>query len=298
MKKRKIKRLLLVLLAILLLPGCLVMQEGEETDTTATPIPPIIMEPSQIETVLQCYQNTVYVYRANIDQSVLTTNLQAQYLLLMNKDKSLGADYVPASLSRLTCPTHYDEELEMESRAAEALIQMYREMQADGIDIEKLMVTSAYRSYEYQRLTYNAHLRKEMEGISVEAINCLGEDYIRTTYWDRNKNALSEADARKVVQSYSAQPGQSEHQTGLCIDFITPEMDDKLTVLFEETEAFEWLSKNAYRFGFILRYPEGKTQITGYTYEPWHYRFVGREAATNMYFANLTLEEYLSICSV
>ena len=61
---------------------------------------------------------------------------------------------------------------------------------------------------------------------------------------------------------------------------------------FEKTPAFEWLSQNAYKFGFILRYPNGKESITGYTYEPWHYRFVGREAATDMYYAGLTLEEY------
>lgn len=297
MKKNKLNCFLLLLLACLSLQSCILLQAEEET-TTAPLKPPIIMEPSQIETVLQCYQNTVYVYRADIDQSVLTTELQARYLLLMNKEKSLGAEYVPASLSPVTCPTHYDEKLEMESRAAEALVQMYREMQADGINVDDLMVTSAYRSYEYQRLTYNAHLRKEMEGISVEAINCLGEEYIRATYWDRNKSTLSETDAHKVVQSYSAKPGQSEHQTGLCVDFITSGMDDKLTVQFEESEAFAWLSENAYRFGFILRYPEGKEEITGYTYEPWHYRFVGREAATNMYFADLTLEEYLAICKV
>ncbi len=293
MRKNKLKQLLLLLSVCMLLQGCILLPTVEESVTTLET--PTIMEPSKIETVLQCYENTAYVYRADIDQSVLTTNLQARYLLLMNKEKSLGADYVPSSLSILTCPTHYDEELELESRAAEALIQMYREMKVDGV--QDLMVTSAYRSYSYQKQTYNAHLRKEMQGISVEAINFLGEEYIRATYWDQGIGSLNVADAHKVVQSYSAKPGQSEHQTGLCIDFITSTMDDKLTVQFEETEAFAWLSENAYRFGFILRYPEGKEKITGYTYEPWHYRFVGREAATNMYFADLTLEEYLSICN-
>ena len=94
-----------------------------------------------------------------------------------------------------------------------------------------------------------------------------------------------------MVLSYSAYPGTSEHQTALCVDLITS--SGKLDVNFAQTEAFAWLSQNAYRFGFILRYPEGKEEVTGYSYEPWHYRFVGREAATDIHFGGLTLETYL-----
>ena len=72
-------------------------------------------------------------------------------------------------------------------------------------------------------------------------------------------------------------------------------MDGKLTTAFENTEAFAWLAKNAYKFGFILRYPKGKENITGYTYEPWHYRFVGREAATDIHVGELTFEQYLQL---
>jgi D-alanyl-D-alanine carboxypeptidase len=72
-------------------------------------------------------------------------------------------------------------------------------------------------------------------------------------------------------------------------------MNGNLTELFEETAAFVWLVENAYKFGFILRYPKGKESITGYTYEPWHYRFVGADAATEIHERGLTLEEYLGI---
>ena len=106
---------------------------------------------------------------------------------------------------------------------------------------------------------------------------------------------MSREDAKKVVLSYSAYPGTSEHQTGLCVDFITEEMGGDLTVAFEGTQAFAWLSENAHKFGFILRYPKEKESVTGYTYEPWHYRFVGREAATDIHLASLTLEEYLNL---
>lgn len=259
------------------------MQSTATTDRSDIPLP---------NPILTRYQNVQYIYHADINEAVLTTDLNAVYLLLMNKVYTLGEGYVPANLTTLTCPTHYDEALTLESGAALALYEMFREMEKDGVD--DLMVTSAYRSYEYQYNLYNYYVRQEKKTISEDAIAYFGMEYIQANYLDQGKTALSEEDAHKVVQSYSARAGTSEHQTGLCVDFITSKMSS-LTVAFEKTQAFAWLSKNAYRFGFILRYPKGKEDITGYTYEPWHYRFVGREAATNIYFADLTLEEYLEI---
>ena len=121
----------------------------------------------------------------------------------------------------------------------------------------------------------------------------MGAEYIQQTYLSQGLDRLTEEDAIKVVLSYSALPGTSEHQSGLCVDFVDVHAG-ALTEAFENTEAFGWLSENAYRFGFILRYPPHKTAVTGYTYEPWHYRFVGREAATEIYFRDLTLEEFLT----
>ena len=117
------------------------------------------------------------------------------------------------------------------------------------------------------------------------------KDVVETV--DNPGTEMSLEDARKVVLSYSAAPGTSEHQTGLCLDFTTTKMQGNLTEKFEEEPAFAWLSQNAYKFGFILRYPQSKVAITGYSYEPWHYRFVGREAATDIYYSGLSLEEYL-----
>ena len=121
-----------------------------------------------------------------------------------------------------------------------------------------------------------------------------GRAYIWDNYTSRGIDTLTYEDALKVVLSYSAYPGTSEHQTGLCLDFITAQMT-ALDTSFEETSAFEWLSKNAYRYGFILRYPKDKTEITGYSYEPWHYRYVGVDAAAAIWKNNLTLEEYLEM---
>lgn len=97
---------------------------------------------------------------------------------------------------------------------------------------------------------------------------------------------------RSKKSIYVALPGASEHQTGYAIDILSNSYNS-LTVGFEDTKEFEWLSENCYKYGFILRYPEGKEEITGIPYEPWHYRYIGSsEAAKEIMTEGLTLEEY------
>lgn len=275
----------IVLALLLLLQGCIPVDPQDPHETTREEGTPTVQ-------VQHYYVNMEYAYQTQVDQSILTTDLNKDYLLLANKDHALGEDYVPADLKLLTCATFGDKDIKLNGRAAEALDLMLQEMRAAGVT--DVLVTSAYRSYEYQRLLFNHYLVKEQSGISSDAIACFGKDYIQKHYYDKGVEALNAADARQVVLSYSAYPGTSEHQTGLCVDFITSTMDGNLTTDFALTPAFAWLRQNAYRFGFILRYPEGKEGVTGYTYEPWHYRFVGREAATDIYFNGITLEEYLA----
>ena len=237
-----------------------------------------------------------YTYLTNVDPATVTTNLNPAYLLLVNKSNTLVSTYQPAQITTLTCATLQSDRIyELDSRAAAALYAMLAEMKAAGID--DIMVASAYRSYEYQVNLYNKYVQFERAGISEDARRVFGEEYIKANYLDKKIFNLSLEDARTVVQSYSALPGQSEHQTGLCVDFITSDMGSELTEDFELSAAYRWLSQNAYKFGFILRYPDGKEDITGYTYEPWHYRFVGREAATDIYNGNITLEQYLQLTS-
>ena len=99
----------------------------------------------------------------------------------------------------------------------------------------------------------------------------------------------SEEEARRLAESWVAIPGTSEHQTGICADINAAGGSDSTN-----EEVYAWLRDHAHRFGFILRYPEDKTDITGTIYEPWHYRYVGIAAATEIYNSNLCLEEYLS----
>ena len=288
MKRNKINFLTVILALLLLLSGCINLEPEEEEGTTAP------IDVSQIDkNSIGSYKTMQYTYLTDVDPATLTTGFDPTYLLLVNKQSELDVGYVPANLVTLTCAT--TRSMQLEARAAQALYAMMAEMNAEGI--KDVMVTSAYRSYEYQQDLYDKYLNDERRGISEDASRVLGEEYIKANYLDKKIFKLSFEDALKVVQSYSALPGQSEHQTGLCLDFITSDLGGELTEAFENTQAFAWLAENAYKFGFILRYPKGMEGITGYTYEPWHYRFVGREAATDIYVGNMTLEQYLQLAA-
>ena len=105
-------------------------------------------------------------------------------------------------------------------------------------------------------------------------------------------NNYVKRDGAQNADRYSARPGYSEHQTGLAFDINYADSR------FEGTDQAIWLAENAYKYGFILRYPEGKEHITGYMYEPWHYRYIGVENAAKIFASGLTLEEYYGLTSV
>lgn len=144
--------------------------------------------------------------------------------------------------------------------AREAFEEMAAEALLDGF---KLTAFSTYRSFEYQTDLYQRYV---------------------------------DQDGEEEADRYSARPGYSEHQTGLAFDIGELNVtDDWASERFGETEAGKWIAANAHRFGFILRYPEGKESVTGYMHESWHFRYVGVEIAKSIYKNNSTLEEYLEI---
>ncbi|MBQ9415642.1 MAG: M15 family metallopeptidase [Clostridia bacterium] len=225
--------------------------------------------PSETETSPETTQGETETYAYKIDISPYWEALNRTNLLLANKTHPTGPDYEPEQIQNI--PEEYlinHKELTGEKTMVLALTAMMMEMRADGI--RDNYVTSAYRSYSYQENLYRYYINLEMS---------------RHSGW-------TEEQAEELVLTYSAKPGTSEHQTGLCIDFMTTSMTD-LDESYEQTAAFDWLAENAFRFGFILRYPKGKENITGYAYEPWHYRFVGLNAASAIHEGRMTLEEYL-----
>ena len=188
------------------------------------------------------------------------------YLTLVNLNNPLSLDYVPSNLvvSDYTRKDGRDGQKLVET-AAKALEALMKEAAYYGIT--DVTITSAYRSASYQKSLFNSYVEKEM----------------------KNDSKLTREQAEQVVLTYSMKPGCSEHQTGLCCDMHNLSSAQQK---FGSTEAGKWLAENCWRFGFILRYPADKEDITGVKWEPWHFRFVGREAATQMHEKNMCLEEY------
>ncbi len=218
-------------------------------------------------------KTAVYEYDIDVGQylNYIDPEDSSPYLLLVSPTSPLGEDYVPNGLEKIPAAyTAIGAEYEMVECARQALVAMMREMYDDLAMSAEPYVTSAYRSYARQ--------------------NELFEGYVK----DHMRAGLSREDAELEVLKTSARPGTSEHQSGLCVDLMTVNMTS-LDNSFEQTAAFAWLSENAYKFGFILRYPAHKGDIVAHDYESWHYRFVGRDAATEMYLSDMCLEEYLGI---
>lgn len=201
-------------------------------------------------------------------------------LILANKEHVLGKDHAPSALVEIPAEFRKDEKITLFWHAEQALEAMMQDMRALGFS--DVYVTSAYRSYEYQEKLFESYINAEMQ------------------------KGLSYEQAREAALKYSAAPGTSEHQTGLCVDFFVPSVMKELEnyghegkysddVGFAETEVYSWLIENSWKYGFILRYPEDKEDITGYQYESWHYRFIGLESAACVYQSGLAYEEYLEI---
>ena len=189
------------------------------------------------------------------------------YLILVNKENALTTTYTPADLTDVTNMREgYTNTQKLCETAERALQALYQDMAAAGYT--DVGVTSGYRAYQVQELLFERYVLEEIE-----------------------KGGLSRTEAEKKANRYSARAGQSEHQTGLAVDMYNT---TAATVEFAESAAFGWLKENAHQYGFILRYPEDKTAVTGYDFEPWHFRYVGRYHATQMYEQGLCLEEYLT----
>ncbi|WP_419885384.1 M15 family metallopeptidase [Paenibacillus sp. B-A-8] len=185
--------------------------------------------------------------------------------VMVNKQYGLPDNYKPSDLVYPDVRFTFKEKIEkrmMRKEAAEALEKLFAGAEEDGI---YLAGVSAYRSKETQTRLFNRYVEKD------------GEELART---------------------YSAVPGYSEHQTGLAIDVSGSDGKCAAESCFGGTKEAEWLAQHAAEYGYIIRFPEGKQDITGYKYEPWHIRFVGKDIATYIAEKGITLEEYYDVVPV
>ncbi|HET7580507.1 MAG TPA: M15 family metallopeptidase [Bacillales bacterium] len=200
--------------------------------------------------------------KVTADGQHIVTN-PASILVCADKHRSLG-DYVPKHLvvPDIPFPFHDPKKVQkahLRKIAATAIERLFQAAKKDGI---QLLGVSGYRSYDRQKAVFASNVN----------------------YYGSTEKA----------NQVSAKPGESEHQTGLSMDVSSEKFGYRLKQQFGKTEAGKWLVNNGWKYGFIIRYPKGKEDITGYEYEPWHIRYVGKKAAKVIHEKQITLEEYLS----
>lgn len=195
--------------------------------------------------------------RANKDwydnKVVRETDLSKGNLILVNKFNYLNNSFIPNEIVDVDINYAYQNN-KASKEVNDAYVLMAKEAKKDNII---LLVNSSYRTYERQ------------------------EEIYKEFYYSKG---ISYAD------KYAARAGYSEHQTGLALDIFTS--GRSTTSDFDQSEAFKWLTNNAHKYGFILRYPKDKEYLTGYSYESWHYRYLGVDTATKVYNSGLTYDEY------
>ena len=209
------------------------------------------------------YCDIVTYVNIGLDNEYYTNTKEADMsynsLILMNKYLYLNKDYIPDDLEEISSDYFIygnSNVRKLRKEAKEAFEKLSKASIENGTPVYG---QSAFREYERQEELYNY------------AVETYGED-------SANKD--------------TAKAGYSEHQTGLAIDVSSTKDGNMLT--FDKTKSFNWMMNNAYKYGFILRYPSDKVDITGYTYESWHYRYVGVKVATDMYnnYKDLCYDEY------
>ncbi|MBU5467590.1 D-alanyl-D-alanine carboxypeptidase family protein [Virgibacillus sp. MSJ-26] len=194
------------------------------------------------------------------DDGIEVTGNPYEVLVLVNKEHALPDDFTPDDLVIPNVRFPFTEDLpkkQMRKVAADALEEMFDAADDKGLE---LFAQSGFRSFDRQEEIFAANVEKNGE----EAAN-----------------------------KYSARPGESEHQSGLTMDVTSADVGFDLIIDFGETPEGKWIEKHASDYGFIIRYPEGKEDITKYQYEPWHLRYVGEKAAKDIMDKSITFEEYL-----
>ena len=203
------------------------------------------------------FDEIIRIINTNIDKAFYTdikeSDLSKGMFTLVNKYNYLTSDYVPGDLVKVD-NAYTGNNTSVISIAYDNFVLLVDAAKENDLTIR---ATTCYRSFDFQKILY--------------------EKYVRT-------------DGVELADTYSARPGFSEHQLGYSIDLTNG--DGVSFEEFENTKEYEWLKDNAYKYGFILRYPKDKEYITGYMFEPWHIRYVGTDVAKYIYENDITYEEY------
>ncbi len=223
---------------------------------------PTIVEPPTIQTAQPKPEQPEATTTPSPTYDTTTPN---SLTFIANKSHALPADFEPSDLITPSVKLRLGagaEQMQFRSIAHDDLKAMFEAASKDGVT---LVFGSGYRSYALQKQFYDGYVARD--GVA-------------------------------AADRYSARPGTSEHQTGLSFDVTSSAGTCHLETCFEDTVEGKWLAVHAHKYGFILRYPDGKEAVTGYQYEPWHFRYFGIELAKTLHEKNQTPEEFFDLTSI
>ena len=290
MKKEEIKKIIIIVVCVAILVSIIMLikscdstksdlkKKGYSKDEINTIIEKLNEE--EINKILTMEYNKNLVSIIN-EQYYIPDNLE-RYLTYSNKNENIkdvisivnvGAD---SDWYTNTKEANVDEGIKM-------LVNKFHYLKEDYLpdDIVPISNWYAYDGHSIKKEVYDKYVSM-WNAANKEGLRLLVNSSYRTFEDQQNEYDMSNDD-------YASRPGFSEHQTGLALDIVT---DNIIGNEFENTDEFKWLQENAHLYGFILRYPKDKEYITGYNYESWHYRYVGKELATKVKESGLTYDEY------
>ncbi len=256
----------------------------------------------------------IYLIKENLDENqiqtilekeysnILTDFIQEKYFIFTKLDTyldyykshtSLKTDVIVTAVNTNTYLDYYTEIKSTDlSKDTLAIINKYYKVDEtyEPEDLVNMSLSYAYSGHKTREIVYENYIKmcnaaKKEESFSLITIS----SYRTYSFQEALYNGYVNKNNKAYADSVSARPGHSEHELGLALDIVTYTNGFSN---FETTEEYAWLKDNAHKYGFIIRYPEGKETITGYSFEPWHYRYVGIDAATYIYENNITFDEY------
>jgi zinc D-Ala-D-Ala carboxypeptidase len=198
----------------------------------------------------------------SFNKSQYPTDQASSLWAVVNKGRALLSNYVPADLTVPRIPLRTqgsDPEMHLRIEAAQAMETMFSAADKEAVH---LRLASGYRSYSEQVSIYGSEVK---------------------------------ANGQVAADRESARPGHSEHQTGLAADLEPFERTCEVESCFANTPSGKWLAANAYKYGFVIRYQQGNENLTGYKYEPWHIRYIGKDLAAQIHKTNQTLEQFFGL---
>lgn len=305
-RKSKLTVLLIIILAAAVAVGCIALKNkknNDENSTTEDSWHSVQTEQQTTEKTAEKYSITEIVETATSENETQTSeseksNSESTSTDTSASEKSKTDKSSEKSTDKTTDKSTSSFKSTTKSTTKKSTTKNTTTQKVQNITYIKgvLVVNKTYALPENYAPGVNSEAKKAFDSLAADAAKEGLNLYIRSGYrsYSYQKDLYNNyvaRDGKAAADRYSARPGHSEHQTGLAFDI------NSLSQSFENTPEGKWLAKNCWKYGFIIRYPKGKESITGYMYEPWHIRYLGKDTAKAVYDSGLTLEEYLGIDS-